>query len=131
MIFEDAELFSKNLGKLRGSSAPGPPSLGAAGLQMMLQRQSLGRTASATTVAAVNPPANAAPSATSSASSLVNMSSAVACNAGFQDFHDPEINRLFAASPPAADEMVSYNFERENKKKVRIHTEITTYAPNL
>ena len=36
----------------------------------------------------------------------------------FHDYHDPEINRLFASSPPAPDEMVSYNFERDNKKKV-------------
>jgi hypothetical protein len=44
--------------------------------------------------------------------------SGISLGFGFQDFHDNEINRLYAASPPAADEMVSYNFERENKKKV-------------
>ncbi len=36
----------------------------------------------------------------------------------FHDYHDPEVNRLFASSPPAPDEMVSYNFSRDNKKKV-------------
>lgn len=36
----------------------------------------------------------------------------------FHDFHDHEINRLYASSPPAPDEMVSYNFERDAKKKV-------------
>ena len=36
----------------------------------------------------------------------------------FHDYHVPEINRLFTSSPPAPDEMVSYNFERDNKKKV-------------
>lgn len=41
-----------------------------------------------------------------------------AVTAPFHDYHDPEINRLFASSPPAPDEMVSYNFERDNKKKV-------------
>ena len=36
----------------------------------------------------------------------------------FHDYHDPEINRLYSSSPPAPDEMVSYNFDREHKKKV-------------
>ena len=36
----------------------------------------------------------------------------------FHDYHDPEINRLFNSSPPAPDEMVSYNFDVGHKKKV-------------
>lgn len=44
----------------------------------------------------------------------------------FHDYHDPEINRLFASSPPAPDEMVSYNFDRDKMKKV-IHLSSLRY----
>lgn len=47
-------------------------------------------------------------------------------DAQFHDYHDPEVNRLFASSPPAPDEMVSYNFERESKKKVSFGGCLTT-----
>jgi hypothetical protein len=41
-----------------------------------------------------------------------------AISSRFHDYHDPEVNRLYVSSPPAPDEMISYNFSRDNKKKV-------------
>jgi hypothetical protein len=83
---------------------------------MQLVRNTLSHSGSSAGLLPYNGSSGAASLGPSSSSLII--APAVVVEIGFQDFHDPEINRLYTASPPAADEMVSYNFERENKKKV-------------